>query len=181
MTSVRNNITPGSVKSYTVNKMSEKTQILKEYAEYHFNSLEETLKGLGEDEANYKPTDESNSIEWIVNHLCRISNTALPRIIKGDPNYKPIGWPDDYKEKHYSLDKYMADLAAGKKMTIDGISKLMDTQLEEEITLWGGTKKRKIGLFAYIGEIVHHKGQIAYIRGTVKRFKAKDPGFLNTC
>jgi len=164
-----------------VNQLSAKAQILKEYAEYHFNALEETLKGLDEDEANYKPTDESNSVEWIVNHLCRISNTALPRIIKGDPNYKPFGWPDDYKEQHYSLDKYMADLAVGKRMTLDGIGKLTDAQLEEEITLWGGTKKRKVGLFAYIGEIVHHKGQIAYIRGTVKRFKAKDPGFLNTC
>ncbi len=161
--------------------MSAKIQILKEYIEYQFNSLEEALKGLDEDEANYKPTDESNSIEWIVNHLCRISNTALPRIIKGDPNYKPIGWPDDYKEKHYSLDKYMADLAVGKKMILDCMGKLTDAQLEEEISLWGGTKKRKIGLFAYLGEIVHHKGQIAYVRGTVKRFKVKDPNFLNTC
>jgi uncharacterized damage-inducible protein DinB len=157
--------------------LSAKAQILKEYAEYHFNSLEELLNGLEDDEANYKITEESNSIEWIVNHLCRISNTALPRIIKGDPNYKPFAWPDDYKEKHYSLDKYMADLAAGKKTTLDGIGKLTDAQLEDDIPLWGGTKKRKIGLFAYIGEVVHHKGQIAYIRGTVKRLKAADPDF----
>jgi uncharacterized damage-inducible protein DinB len=157
--------------------LSAKAQILKEYAEYHFNSLEELLKGLESDEANYKLTEESNSIEWIVNHLCRISNTALPRILKGDPNYKPMGWPDDYKDQHYSLDKYMADLAAGKKASLDGIAKLTDAQLEQDIPLWGGTKKRKIGLFAYIGEIVHHKGQIAYIRGTVKRLKAADPEF----
>jgi hypothetical protein len=79
-----------------VKDLSAKTKILKEYAEYHFNSLEEALKGLDENEANYKPTDESNSIEWIVNHLCRISNTALPRIIKGNPDYKPIGWRRRY-------------------------------------------------------------------------------------
>jgi hypothetical protein len=66
-------------------------------------------------------------------------------------------------------------------MILDGIGKLTDAQLEEEISLWGGTKKRKVGLFAYLGEIVHHKGQIAYVRGTVKRFKVKDPNFLNTC
>ena len=164
-----------------VKDLSAKARILKEFAEYHFNSLEEALKGLDEDEANYKPTDESNSIEWIINHLCRISNTALPRIIKGDPNYKPIGWPVDYKDKHYSLDRYMSDLAAGKRTVLDLIEKLTDAQLEEEIPLWGGTKKRKVGLFAYLGEVVHHKGQIAYIRGTVKRFKAKNPNFLKTC
>ena len=160
-----------------MNNLSVRAKILKEYAEYHFNSLEELLKGLDDDEANYMLTEESNSIEWIINHLCRISNAALPRIIKGDPNYKPSNWPDDYKDKHYSIDKYMADLAIGKKMTLDGIEKLTDDQLEEMIPLWGGTKKRKIGLFAYIGEVVHHKGQIAYIRGTVKRLKAKDPNF----
>lgn len=154
---------------------------MKEFAEYHLNALEETLKGLDEKEANYKPTGESNTVEWVVNHLCRITNTALPRIIKGDPNYKPIGWPDDYKEQHYSLDKYMADLAAGKRAVLDGIGKLTDAELEQDISLWGGTRKRKVGLFAYIGEIVHHKGQIAYIRGTVKRFKAKDSNFLDNC
>ena len=69
----------------------------------------------------------------------------------------------------------------GKRAALDGIGKLTDAQLEEEIPLWGGTKKRKIGLFAYIGEIIHHKGQILYIRGTVKRFKAKDPNFLADC
>jgi uncharacterized damage-inducible protein DinB len=164
-----------------VNHLSAKAQILKELAEYHFNSLEESLKGLDEKEAMYKPTEESNNIEWIVNHLCRISNTAIPRIIKGDPNYKPSGWPDDYKDRHYSIQKYMEDLAMGKRAALDGIGNLTDAQLEEEIPLWGGTKKRKVGLFAYIGEIIHHKGQIAYIRGTVKRFTAKDPNFLADC
>ena len=164
-----------------VNHLSAKAQILKELAEYHFNSLEESLKGLDEKEAMYKPTEESNNIEWIVNHLCRISNTAIPRIIKGDPNYKPSGWPDDYKDRHYSIQKYMEDLAMGKRAALDGIGNLTDAQLEEEIPLWGGTKKRKVGLFAYIGEIIHHKGQIAYIRCTVKRFTAKDPNFLADC
>ncbi len=158
--------------------MSSKTQILKELLEYHFNSLDETLKNLEENEMHYKPTEESNNIDWIVNHLTRISNTALPRIIKGDPNYKPAGWADDYKDHCYGINKYRSDLAAGKKTIYEGLEKLTDAQLEEEIPLWGGTKKRKEGLFAYIGEIVSHKGQIAYLRGTVKRLKAKNPAFL---
>ena len=158
--------------------MSAKAQILKELTEYHYNTLEDTLRGLDEQEANYKPTEESNSIEWEVNHLCRISNVALPRILRGDTNYKPRDWPDDYKDRHYSLAKYMEDLATGKRTVLDGIGKLADAQLEDDISLWGGTKKRKVGLFAYIGEIIHHKGQIAYIRGTIKRLKAKNPNFL---
>ena len=130
--------------SLLVNYLSAKAQILKELAEYHFNSLEEALKDLDEKEAMYKPTEESNNIEWIVNHLCRISNTAIPRILKGDPNYKPTGWPDDYKDRHYSIAKYMEDLAMGKRAALDGIGKLTDAQLEEEIPLWGGTRRGRL-------------------------------------
>ena len=41
--------------------------------------------------------------------------------------------------------------------------------MDAEIPMWGGTRQRKEGLFAYIGEVYHHKGQVAYIRGTYKR------------
>lgn len=158
--------------------MSEKSIVLKELAEVAFKALEDTLKGLDENELYWRPTDESNNIDWIINHISRISNTTLPRIIKSDPSYKPVGWPDDYKDRQYSIEKYVADLATGKKMVIDGIASLSNAQLEEEIQLWGGKKKRKEGLYTYLGEVIHHKGQIAFIRGTVKRKKEKDPNFL---
>ncbi|MBM3292288.1 DinB family protein [Candidatus Bathyarchaeota archaeon] len=158
--------------------LSQKSIVLKELAEVAFKGLEDQLKGLDEDEMYWKPTDESNNIDWIINHICRISNTTLPRIIKGDPTYKPVGWPDDYRDRQHSIEKYVADLASGKKMVIDGIAALSDAQLEEEIPLWGGKRKRKEGLYTYIGEVIHHRGQIAFIRGTVKRKKEKDPNFL---
>ncbi len=72
----------------------------------------------------------------------------------------------------------LEDIDAGKKAVLEGIGKLSDADLEEEIPLWGGKRKRKTGLFAYLGEIVHHRGQIAYLRGTIKRLKEKDPKFL---
>ena len=158
--------------------MSLKAQILKEYAEWTYNSLSETVKGIDDQELKWNPTPESNSIQWILNHLSRISNLSLPRIIKGDPNYKPFGWPDDYKDRQLTFEKVMSDIAQGKAMVIDGLNKLTDEQLEQEIPLWGGTRKRKIGIFAYIGELIHHRGQIAFIRGTIKRKREKDPNFL---
>jgi uncharacterized damage-inducible protein DinB len=158
--------------------MSEKVSILKEYADYIFGSLDETVKGLTEKEAAWRPTEQSNSIEWTLNHLARISNVSLQRIIKGDPNYMPKGWPEDYKDRRFTVDKMMKDIASGKKKVLDGMSELSDIKLEEEIPLWGGKKKRKIGLFAYLGELIHHRGQIAYLRGTIKRLREKDPTFL---
>ena len=52
---------------------------------------------------------------------------------------------------------------------IKKLKRLSNEAMEEEIPLWGGTKLRKEGLFAYIGEVYHHKGQVTYIRGTHKR------------
>ena len=159
--------------------MSEKVSILKEYAEYIYEGLDGTLEGLTEKEAAWRPTEQSNSIEWTLNHLARISNLSLPRIIRGDPNYVPKGWPEDYKEKHYTVEKMMKDIASGKRVVLESLGRLTDADLEEEISLWGGKRKRKVGLFAYLGELIHHRGQIAYLRGTMKRLKEKDPKFLS--
>jgi uncharacterized damage-inducible protein DinB len=158
--------------------MSEKASILKEYAEYVYESLGRTVEGLTEREMGWRPTEVSNNIEWILNHLARISNLSLQRIIKGDPEYKPSGWPDDYADRHHGLEKMLKDIDAGKKAVLEEMGKLSDADLEEEIPLWGGKRKRKTGLFAYLGELMHHRGQIAYLRGTMKRLKEKDPKFL---
>ena len=158
--------------------MSEKASILKDQTEYIYERFGKTVEGLTDKEMKWKPTEVSNSIEWILNHLARISNLSLPRIIKGDPEYKPEGWPDDYREMHHALEKMLEDIENGKKVILEGIGRLTSAQFEEEIPLWRGTRKRKIGLFAYLGELVHHNGQIAYLRGTMKRLKERDPNFL---
>ena len=158
--------------------MSEKASILREYAEYIFDSLQESAKGLTDKEASWRPTEQSNSIEWTLNHMARLGNVSLPRIIRGDPNYMPADWPQDYKDCHYPVEKLMGDIAMGKEAVLAEMCNLSDKQLEEEIPLWGGRRKRKIGLFAYLGELIHHRGQIAYLRGTIKRLREKDPKFL---
>lgn len=158
--------------------MSAKAEILKEELEYVFASLQRTLEGIDEKEFNYRLTEASNDIQWILNHLSRITNLSIPRIVKGDPDYTPDNWPEDYREHSYSFEKLMDDINLGKEKVLSGIVNLSEEQLEEEIPLWGGTRIRKIGLFAYIGELFHHRGQIAYIRGTIKRLKERDPEFL---
>jgi uncharacterized damage-inducible protein DinB len=158
--------------------MGDKASILAEQLGAVIDSLDRHVENLGEKEFTYKLTPESNNIQWILNHLSRIVNVSLPRIVKGDPNWSPKGWPADYKDQAYGLEKLMKDIKSGRKAAVDGLGKLKDEQLEEEIPLWGGKQKRKTGVFAYIGELYHHRGQAAFIRGTVKRLKEKDPSFL---
>jgi hypothetical protein len=149
--------------------MNEKASILAEALEWALGSLERSCEALTEEEYKFKPTPVSNNIQWQLNHISRIVNAALPRLIKGVSEYTPEGWPPDYRDQDYPQDKLMSDIKKGAEVALPMLKKLSNSDLEAEIPLWGGTRQRKIGLFAYIGEVYHHKGQVTYIRGTYKR------------
>jgi uncharacterized damage-inducible protein DinB len=149
--------------------MNNKASILAEELEWAIGSLERTAEGLTDEEYKFKPTAASNSAQWQLNHVSRILNSSLISRIKGVEQYAPEGWPADYRDQDYPLDKLMADIKKGAETAIPMLKELSDESLEEEIPMWGGKRQRKIGLFAYIGEVIHHKGQLAYIRGTYKR------------
>jgi hypothetical protein len=76
------------------------------------------------------------------------------------------------------LEKLLGDIQNGKKVALDFIENLNSESLSEDIPLWGGTRKREFGIFAYIGEIISHRGQIAAIKGNIKRRREKDSSFL---
>ena len=150
-------------------KLNEKASILAEELEWAISSLENTCKDITPEEYKFKPTPVSNNIQWLLNHISRIVNTALPSRIKGVESYTPEGWPTDYRDQDYPYGKLMKDIKEGTEKAIPMMKKLSDEDLEAEIPMWGGKRQRKIGLFAYIGEVIHHKGQLAYVRGTYKR------------
>jgi hypothetical protein len=158
--------------------MSERVEILKEYAEYVFNRFGRTVEGLAEEELDWSPMEESNSMRWILNHLSRIVNVYAMMYIKGDPDYVPEGWPNDYAEKSLELEKLLGDIEKGKKVMLGGLDGLSSADLKAEITRRGTSRTRQAGLFGMLSEIVHHNGQIAYLRGTIKRHREKDPQFL---
>jgi hypothetical protein len=158
--------------------MDSDVAIMKRFAVYAFGSLERTCEGLTEKEVDWKPVDEANDSRWILNHVSRIANTSLPRIIKRDSDYTPAGWPEDYREQKYSLEKLLTDIANGKDVVLEGFGALTSEALAEDIPLWGGTRKREYAIFAYLGEIINHKGQIAALRGNIKRRREKDASFL---
>ena len=157
--------------------MSAKAMILKEAFEFAFSALERTLEVTDEKEYTHRLTEASNDIQSILNHLSRMTNLNIPRIIKGDFDYTPDHWPIDYVEHNYGLDRLMSDIIKGENV-LEGVAGLSERQLEEVIPLMTGPYPRKIGLFAYIGELFHHRGQIAFIRGTIKRLKERNPDFL---
>lgn len=158
--------------------MSGKVILMKRFAEIAFERFDEAMKNISKEEVNWQPMDEANSIKWILTHLSQQWNVGIPRILKGDPEFKPEGWPEDYISKPHSFEKLIDDLKKGKNALLRGLEELSLADLEAEISLWGGTKKREYGLLIYLSEIYHHEGQIAYLRGAINRRRQTDKHFL---
>ncbi|MDH5460706.1 MAG: DinB family protein [Candidatus Bathyarchaeota archaeon] len=159
--------------------MPDEVELIKKFAEMAFERFEEAAKDLSEREIDWRPLEETNSVRWILTHLSQQWNVGIPRILKGDPDYKPKDWPEDYVDnKSYSFKKIMGEIEKGKHSVIRGLEDLTPADLEAEIPLWGGTRKRQYGLLIYLSEIFHHVGQIAYLRGAIGRRRQTDEHFL---
>jgi len=158
--------------------MSGKVSLMKRFAEIAFERFDEAMKGITKEEVNWQPMEEANSIRWILMHLSQQWNVGIPGILKGDPEFKPEGWPEDYVGRSCSFEKLMDYLNKGKNAVLRGLEELGSAELEAEIPLWGGTRKREYGLLIYLSEIYHHEGQIAYLRGAIGRRRQTDEHFL---
>jgi hypothetical protein len=159
--------------------MSEKVESLKVFANLAFGRFDNTMKDLKESDIDWKPVEEANNIRWILTHLSQQWNVGFQRTFRGDNNYKPAGWPDDYVgSKTITYAKLMADLAKGRAAVLEGLGKLSAADLAVEVQSLSGMVKRHDRLMRQLSEIAHHEGQIAYIRGAIGRRRQKDGSFL---
>ncbi len=159
--------------------MSAKAEVLREAFEFAFSVLERTLEGTDNKEYTYRLTEASNNIQMILNHLSRITNHNIPSIIRGETYNTQEDKPIDSDEPSNSLEKLLDDIGKDKEKILEGVAGLSDAELEEVVPLMTGPYPRKIGLYAYLGELFHHRGQIAFIRGTIRRLRELNPGFLS--
>jgi hypothetical protein len=153
--------------------LSNQASILKENAEFLYTRFLKTVEGLMDEEALWRPSKEAHNIEWQLNHVSRITNLSIPRLLKGDREWQPDNWPMNYREANLSISDMIKDIEKGSKLATKLIGDMTEDQLEKDTKYWGGTRKLKEGLFAYLAEVAHHKGQIAYIRGTYGREHGK--------
>ena len=159
--------------------MPDKVELIKTLAEMAFERFDEATKDLSEKEIDWRPLEETNSVRWILTHLSQQWNVGIPRILKGDPEYKPKDWPEDYVDnRSYPFKKIMGEIEKGKHSVMRGLKELTPAEFEAEISRWGGTRKRQYGLLIYLSEIFHHVGQIAYLRGAIGRRRQTDEHFL---
>jgi len=154
--------------------MTEKVEAIKAFTQIGFDRLGRVTKDLKSEQLDWKYCKEANTIRWILTHISQELHVYIPRVISGDKEYMPQGWPEDYVgNKSYSLEKIMGDLEKGKAGLMEGLDTLTDASLAEEIDFFGGKRKREYAVMLLISEILHHEGQIAAILGVKKRMKGE--------
>jgi len=161
-------------------------QLLVGVFEQASQTLEKALDGLTQDELNYLPNPDCNSIAWLTWHLTRVQDSAISSLMgreqcwiadkwyskfgrNPDPNDRGVGHSSEDVSNFKSPDsKTLLDYyCAVFKHTKEYISKLSTAELGREID---NPRSPLVGL--RIAAITHdnlqHVGQIAYLRGMLK-------------
>ena len=59
----------------------------------HFGKLTRALDGLSDDELSWRPTLESNAIDWMVWHMARVEDNLVNVVLQNhDPIWQRDGW-----------------------------------------------------------------------------------------
>ena len=150
--------------------MYEKIETMKAFTQLGLDLLDRRTADLKEAQLDWKPCAEANTIRWILTHLSYEMHVYFPRVAKGNKDYKPEDWPDDYVgNAGYSLEKIKGDLKTGKAKLMKMLDKLTPQDLAQEMDWFSGVKPKEAYLMLGISEIFRHEGQIAAILGLEKR------------
>jgi uncharacterized damage-inducible protein DinB len=146
-------------------------RLLTEFAEYIFREITYTNSGITPEILDWRPVEEANSIHWILTHQTRIASLLIPQVITGTNN--PAGWDDNYQEQPHSLEELRNDLREARENVLSLLDGLDEEDLNREIMVWGSKQPLKEAVFALLGELMHHNGQIAMFNGIRRRISQR--------
>ena len=113
--------------------MSGKIDAIKSFTEMGLFRLRGVVKDLKEEQMDWKYCPQANTIRWILTHLASELHVFIPKILTGDKEYKPDGWPDDYiGNQSYSLEKILGDIEKGEETLMKKLDGLGEEVLSEE-------------------------------------------------
>lgn len=153
----------------------------------NWEMLDGALEGLDEAAMARQPTDECNSVAWILWHLTRVTDMFIYTRFRDLPQawitegwHKKFGMPADEDDrgvgwsaeqvaqwKPPSREIQIAHYEALKNHTRDFLTNATTEQLEREIVMGNVPEPRPVAVCMgqMVWDTVAHGGQIAYLRG----------------
>ncbi len=144
--------------------------------------IERLRDGITDEQFYYQPTDDSNSIAWLVWHLSRWRD-RMSAIVSGQTEvWISEGWshrfgileertglgdtPEQVTDFRPGRDLVLSYADAAHRAIVDRVLKLTANQLEEQVKGLAGEPRPAWRVLAgVIGDSTEHVGQINYLRG----------------
>jgi uncharacterized damage-inducible protein DinB len=148
------------------------------------NFVKPALEGLSDADLTKRPTDQCNSIAWLLWHQTRVEDAFLSNI-----SGKPQAWIDGKWHEKFGMPANPGDVGVGNTLeqvaafkptkaallgyadavrnkTLEVLKSLPAADLDRDMPGPGGAT-RKVGdtLGILMIDHFHHSGQIAYVRG----------------
>ncbi|OBK43901.1 mycothiol transferase [Mycobacterium kubicae] len=146
--------------------------------------VDDITDGLTDDVATYRPTDDANSIAWLLWHSARVQDAQLADVAGVEQVYSRDGWvdrlgldlpPDDTGYGHGPQEvakvRAPADLLAGyyhavHQLTLEYVAGITAEELARIVdTNWDPPVTASARLVSIIDDCAQHLGQAAYLRG----------------
>jgi uncharacterized damage-inducible protein DinB len=147
-----------------------------------------TVGGLSAEQLADRPTEQANSIAWLVWHLTRVQDDHVADAFDVDQVWTARGWaekfdlPFDVSETGYgfsaaqvaSVRPSSADLLTGyydavHEQTLRRLSNLNDADLDRVVDQnWNPPVTLGVRLISVISDDLQHAGQAAYASGLIR-------------
>jgi hypothetical protein len=149
--------------------------------------------GLTDDESNYRPTDDANSIAWLLWHSARVQDIQVADIAGVEQVWIRDGWvqrfglelPRNDTGYGHSADdvakvRAPAELLAGyyhavHQLTLDYVAGITGAELARVVDRgWDPPVTASARLVSIIDDCAQHLGQAAYLRGIAPQVSPRD-------
>ncbi|HEV7347419.1 DinB family protein [Telluribacter sp.] len=145
----------------------QEVKLLQDLTNAQYQALWGNLKEITEQEADWKPNPEANSVRWVVGHLCWFEEWVADAI-ENKGRYLTDKRPSLVKEP--TLEALRARFEAVRSRSQRIISNLTPEDLAREVIFVGSVKVPVIALVqTQLTHMAGHRYQVRYIRGTYSR------------
>lgn len=157
-------------------------QFIVERLDAGYRWIEGLSDGVTDEQFFHRPTDDSNSMAWLVWHLSRWRDRVSASVTGETQVWISEGWAErfaisedrtglgDTTEQVASFrvprDQVLGYAAAAHRATVERVMKITPERFDEEIETVYGDRRSVWRIFGgVIGDSTEHVGQINYLRG----------------
>lgn len=142
-------------------------QLLDEMDEQMWGLLQRNLAGVTEDEADWRPHPEANSVRWLVGHLAWFEEWARDALCESG-RYTVDRDPTAYLDG--TIPELIVRFAAARAQYRTRLDALDETALARQLSYFGRYDVSVLGLLkTHTLHLAGHRFQVRYVRGTYSR------------